>query len=734
MSREFRRVRLAGVCLVSSFVTTLGCAPDASEVNQELEVTSTGQAIIHGHRDSGHSYVGHLTGDHGCTAELIGPRTAITAGHCVARGEQSFPNGGGPIVYFLSDSGQVLDTGYVKQTVPHPYFTGEDDWDYDLALLFFTEAIAVPPVPLAHARADEARDITLVGFGCTQTGGGVDGYRYSGTNRFEQVGLRILTTKESRAQSCKGDSGGALVQTIDGVEHLYGVITGENHAIGYVSSAEAIYWHLDWIQAQMLRNFDAGARSAPVCGLMRGQEGLSFGQQHLASCNNFHALEVQADGDVAVYRENTAVWEGRHDSQPGYSVNMQSDGNLVLYDRAGNATWRSDTVGHPGAQLRMQNDGNLVVYAADQTALWASNTTLPTPNRCRLMKIHEGLGVENTLSSCNGFRTLRMQRDGNLVLYDFAARAAWATGTWGKPGYFATLQPDGNFVLYDRSDAALWSTGTFGTNADHVALQNDGNLVVYTASDEALWWSGTVLPGPSETRFLRRDQALTTGQNLTSRNGFVDLRLQNDGNLVLYSGSRALWASNTYGRSSYLATVQPDGNFVLYDRNDVPSWASGTLYSGETYLAVQNDGNLVVYSSGDIPQWASHTRLPAPNRCHSMFANELLFGGERIWSCNGSYYLEMQTDGNLVLYKASNGRALWSSGTFGSTGYAAIMQPDGNLVVYDMFDQPLASTGTFGRPGAYLAVQDDGNLVVYTQDAVALWASNTAVVDRLEPR
>ena len=386
------------------------------------------------------------------------------------------------------------------------------------------------------------------------------------------------------------------------------------------------------------------------------------------------------------------------------------------------------------AAKRMQNDGNLVVYAADQTPLWASNTTLPTPNRCRVMKIQEGLGIENTLSSCNGFRTLRMQRDGNLVLYDFAARAAWATGTWGKPGYFATLQPDGNFVLYDRSDAALWSTGTFGTSADHVALQNDGNLVVYTASDEALWWSGTVLPGPSETRFLRRDQALTTGQNLTSRNGFVDLRLQDDGNLVLYSGTRALWASNTYGRSSYLATVQPDGNFVLYDRNDVPSWASGTLYSGETYLAVQNDGNLVVYSWGDIPQWASHTRLPAPNRCHSMFANELLFGGERIGSCNGRYYLEMQTGGNLVLYKASNGRALWSSGTFGSTGYAAIMQPDGNLVVYDMFDQPLASTGTFGRPGAYLAVQDDGNLVVYSQDAVALWASNTAVVDRLEPK
>jgi hypothetical protein len=59
---------------------------------------------------------------------------------------------------------------------------------------------------------------------------------------------------------------------------------------------------------------------------------------------------------------------------------MQTDGNLVLYDTSGQAQWASETGGNPGAFLNVQDDGNLVVYLAGSAtetadnALWAAGS------------------------------------------------------------------------------------------------------------------------------------------------------------------------------------------------------------------------------------------------------------------------------------------------------------------------------------------------------------------------
>lgn len=59
-----------------------------------------------------------------------------------------------------------------------------------------------------------------------------------------------------------------------------------------------------------------------------------------------------------------------------YSLTMQTDGNLVLYDFGvypPQAVWASDTWGTSGSIAKMQDDGNFVVYDTDGTALWASS-------------------------------------------------------------------------------------------------------------------------------------------------------------------------------------------------------------------------------------------------------------------------------------------------------------------------------------------------------------------------
>ena len=83
--------------------------------------------------------------------------------------------------------------------------------------------------------------------------------------------------------------------------------------------------------------------------------------------------------------------------------------------------------------------------------------------------------------------------------------------------------------------------------------------------------------------------------------------MQLDGNLVLYQGATALWATGTWGTTGFEATQQSDGNFVLYDMTGRAMWAAGTWGHPGSRLAVQNDGNLVVYSSSNQPLWASNT-------------------------------------------------------------------------------------------------------------------------------
>jgi hypothetical protein len=88
----------------------------------------------------------------------------------------------------------------------------------------------------------------------------------------------------------------------------------------------------------------------------------------------------------------------------------------------------------------------------------------------------------------------------------------------------------------------------------YVTLQTDGNIVVYTvATGKARWNSGTYNKGTIGTRTLN---------------------MQGDGNLVLYNGAQALWSiGKNSAAAPFVATMQNDGNFVVYDVNGKALWA-----------------------------------------------------------------------------------------------------------------------------------------------------------------
>ncbi len=205
--------------------------------------------------------------------------------------------------------------------------------------------------------------------------------------------------------------------------------------------------------------------------------------------------------------------------------------------------------------------------------------------------------------------TLKMQTDGNLVLYKTNSSGLiakhWDSRTFNNPGAYLEMQADGNLVIYSAGRQPLWDSGTSGVRGQaYASFQWDGNLVV--RSTVALWDSHSAQPagtwnlvGPVQVTTLNQG-----GPAIFSGNQKFALVLQSDGNLVLYanygsgSSQRALWATGYRGAR---AVMQADANFVLYTASGSPAWDSGTANKGiNPSLVLQDDGNLVIYGDGAV--------------------------------------------------------------------------------------------------------------------------------------
>ena len=84
-----------------------------------------------------------------------------------------------------------------------------------------------------------------------------------------------------------------------------------------------------------------------------------------------------------------------------------------------------------------------------------------------------------------------------------------------------------------------------------------------------------------------------------------------------------------------------------------------------------------------------------------------LTAGQSLISKNGKYSLDLQGDGNLVIYRRSDGLPIWASGT--SAGNILAMQGDGNLVIYADSGVPSWASDTF-TPGSWATLTNAGEL------------------------
>ncbi|MEU4624869.1 hypothetical protein AB0G04_33470 [Actinoplanes sp. NPDC023801] len=96
----------------------------------------------------------------------------------------------------------------------------------------------------------------------------------------------------------------------------------------------------------------------------------------LKSANGQYTLWMQADGNLVLYDVRTGtpkvLWgQGQ---QKAYRLANQHDGNLVLYDHSDRVLWASGTDRRGDSTLRLQDDGALLLQPAGQTEpSWSAN-------------------------------------------------------------------------------------------------------------------------------------------------------------------------------------------------------------------------------------------------------------------------------------------------------------------------------------------------------------------------
>jgi hypothetical protein len=245
------------------------------------------------------------------------------------------------------------------------------------------------------------------------------------------------------------------------------------------------------------------------------------------------------------------------------------------------------------------------------------------------------------------------------------------------PQPYATMQTDGNFVIYGPAGAPLWSTQTNGSGGAILKMQDDGNLVIYAE----VWQAGTYAtpsPGPfpaascSIGTILHAPQDLLANQCVVSPKGQYFLLMGAPaGPLFIYDQAHGVgtWGAPGSQNGGVKASLQSDGNFVVYNSSNTALWSSGTSGTGVKLLDMEDDGRIILYR----PVWQSNTGGGwnfAPVNPHPSCDvgsgtgwTGVLGVGQCFVSPNGRFELLLQSDGELVIYDRSvtPNQVLWSN-------------------------------------------------------------------------
>lgn len=165
------------------------------------------------------------------------------------------------------------------------------------------------------------------------------------------------------------------------------------------------------------------------------------------------------------------------------------------------------------------------------------------------------------------------------------------------------LNMDGKLVLTDEQGEEKVIADNSSAKAVSASMLDSGNFVLYDNNNDIIWQS---FDYPTDT--LLGGQSLPNGHQLVSNSsqnnpssGRFRLKMQDDGNLVLYpvdtadTGTDAYWASNTFGSIGKETHYYLDQNNTLRILNESSDGRTVVILSVVSNSSLDNDGNRIIY-------------------------------------------------------------------------------------------------------------------------------------------
>jgi YD repeat-containing protein len=158
---------------------------------------------------------------------------------------------------------------------------------------------------------------------------------------------------------------------------------------------------------------------------------------------------------------------------------------------AGTTNYYYDATGRLSAAFRTTGDNQWYNYDGADNRTYMSSGGLNLPYQPNGLQPYTTLFQNQSITSADGRFVLVLQVDGNLVLYQLQGfQALWSSGTYGQQAAILLNLGNGNVAIFDPKFNIIWQTNTNGYPNANLTLQNDGNLVLYSGSTP-IWNSGT---------------------------------------------------------------------------------------------------------------------------------------------------------------------------------------------------------------------------------------------------
>ena len=252
-------------------------------------------------------------------------------------------------------------------------------------------------------------------------------------------------------------------------------------------------------------------------------------------------------------------------------------------------------------------------------------------------------------------------------------------------------------------------------NPSELPSCNDSDLPIKSVADNT-----PVFTGYSSSKYDVKDEQLSFNQTI-AKNGTFSLVMQPDGNLVEYNIFTPIWSTGSSGLYGSYATLQSNGNFVLYSFNGFKIWETKTSGNPDDYLTITNEGYINIEKK--VPGGVSVLFTTEPKNLQdgvkapsSSNANRVWKGGQTVLK-NGPFSLYMQNDGNLVVDYIF--KPIWSTQTGGNPGAYASMNSSGDFFIWNKDSTKLLwSTATSGHPNDIMYLLSNGTFVIHASDSL----------------